>query len=787
MQSPTVFLIFWLPSGFHYDPSGTSAADTQYENLMGQFITDISGSTYLAIASQYPGTCNPPNISTVQDCFGSVAVGRTFIDTHPYTHQGGGGGITIVSDGDIQQEVENIVQANNIVTTGLNMLFFVFLGGNLVDCSSTGVCQQGSSSTLQCGYHSYFNGVDSQGNLVPVPYAVLPNVISTQLCALPGVAGGQNIPSVDNETVMVGHELLETLTDPLVDSWQYPTGVLSPWGAEGKEIGDLCATYGPPNLGNVSLNGHNYIVQSIWSNDDDACVYTFAPEYGTKLEFIAVTGTNSLRSDVSLSASSQSPDSAAPPFNLHPPGQTAWGAGSTHIRVFPWKVVPEPVLRSTVVSLTSQNPPPDQWLVNSFDLKVRNPNGTVLCDQSGSGTPLANVTDGSNFTFLTPNCYFFDPHPLGLDVFWKSQDLSLWHEWFHPTRAWVGPESLQAGQLGSDPYPVGIWNVVEDVFWKGTDGDTWHKWCTSPPLGGPCTWDGPDNLHVSQIGSDPHPVAVQYGGVDVFWRATDNTLWHKLVSPKWGAGLHAPDFLSDSLASDPHPIASIGSVEDIFWKGMDGDLWHMRYTPPSVPLGQGTWKGPESLHVGQLGSEPYPVASGDCLQVVFCNNVLDVFWKGTDGDLWYMKYTPGPLANQGSWSGPEPLYAGQLGSDPHPIVAGDGVVWVFWKGTDADLWYMGFTPTGGYWFGPQSLHVGQLGSDPHPVASDFTTSGSHGIKGGLEVFWRGVDNNIWHKWYEGGSGWFGPQILAILTTCGACDCPTCRRDPRSDACCSICC
>ncbi len=135
MQSPTVFLIFWLPSGFHYDPAGTTATDTQYENLIARFFMDLSAGSYLSIASQYPGTCSPPNIPTQQDCLGlPVTVGRSFIDTSPYIHQGMNGGVTVVTDDDIQKEVNKIINTNNIVPTGLNQEFFVFLGGGVTLC-----------------------------------------------------------------------------------------------------------------------------------------------------------------------------------------------------------------------------------------------------------------------------------------------------------------------------------------------------------------------------------------------------------------------------------------------------------------------------------------------------------------------------------------------------------------------------------------------------------------------------------------------------------------------------
>ena len=51
-------LIFWLPSGLHYDTNTNSAAgDTAYENILTGFFGDLSGSSYFNILSQYPGMC----------------------------------------------------------------------------------------------------------------------------------------------------------------------------------------------------------------------------------------------------------------------------------------------------------------------------------------------------------------------------------------------------------------------------------------------------------------------------------------------------------------------------------------------------------------------------------------------------------------------------------------------------------------------------------------------------------------------------------------------------------
>src|SRR6202040_3083884 len=46
----------------------------------------------------------------------------------------------------------------------------------------------------------------------------------------------------------------------------------------------------------------------------------------------------------------------------------------------------------------------DRWNIESIDLKLRNANGSVICEETQSGNPLASITDGHPTTFPTPNC-----------------------------------------------------------------------------------------------------------------------------------------------------------------------------------------------------------------------------------------------------------------------------------------------------------------------------------------------------------------------------------------------
>jgi Patatin-like phospholipase/PASTA domain len=62
---------------------------------------------------------------------------------------------------------------------------------------------------------------------------------------------------------------------------------------------------------------------------------------------------------------------------------------------------------------------------------------------------------------------------------------------------------------------------------------------------------------------------------------------------------------------------------------------------------------------------------------------------------------------------------------------------VFWRGRDGALWHKWYD---GQWHDHESLGAGPLGSDPRAVAWGPNR---------LDVFWRGMDGGLWHKWYDG--------------------------------------
>jgi hypothetical protein len=76
---------------------------------------------------------------------------------------------------------------------------------------------------------------------------------------------------------------------------------------------------------------------------------------------------------------------------------------------------------------------------------------------------------------------------------------------------------------------------------------------------------------------------------------------------------------------------------------------------------------------------------------------------------------------------------------------------VFFEGTDGNLWHVFYTPSGG-WNAAASLDMGPLGGAPFASAE---------VSGTIDVFWKGVGTapSLWHAWYNPGSSWAGPQNM----------------------------
>jgi serine protease len=153
-------------------------------------------------------------------------------------------------------------------------------------------------STGYCAFHDYtqpnlahgiYNGIEPGIAYTNMPYALAINSNGQNVCGKNAVNGGA-AGTLDGFTIVLGHEIEETVTDPgaedvvggsLLGGQTFLGGWYDPLDAN--ENGDKCAWVGesltgsgtvtpiPGAIGDITGNqGETFAVQSLWSNDSAA-------------------------------------------------------------------------------------------------------------------------------------------------------------------------------------------------------------------------------------------------------------------------------------------------------------------------------------------------------------------------------------------------------------------------------------------------------------------------------------------------------------------------------------
>lgn len=309
-----------------------------------------------------------------------------------------------------------------------------------------------------------------------------------------------------------------------------------------------------------------------------------------------------------------------------------------------------------------------------------------------------------------------------VDAFFRGADGRLWRASFRPRTGWR-PLAGLGGALVTRPSAVTSGPGTAAVFAKGTDGRLWeavsqpgHGWSALRPLG------------MGRLGSRPAAVAQADGVIDVFWRGSaDHHLWQARYTP--GHGWGKPHNLGGRLSSAPAPAVSGRGTLTVSWQGRDGHLWVIRRNPGH------RWAHPVNLGMGRLGGAPAAtgLASGE----------VDVFWPATShASVWRLSYLPGH-----GWGTAHSWPAG-VSAGPVAVAAPATGVDVFWKGSNGTLWWA--AGHGASWIRPAPIGMGVLGSAP------FAAGQPGGV---VNVFWKGsADGHLWQARYRRGA-WSGPADL----------------------------
>lgn len=268
MRDVTVHTVFWAPAGYRFDGSPASGVPG-YEALIQQFFADVardSGSTsdIFSVLHQY-GDQGGAGSEQLDYSPGADSV----TDTTPYpdaTKNGQcpspSGVATCVTDLQIQRELDRLISTTAPSARGLSNLWFVLLPPDVDTCLSPGTC----ATTAYAGYHSSFQLGHGLTIYSPIPDPLV------EFTPPPG-SDPQGNPEGEVALDTVAHEAIEAITDPVGTAWMDPNGFETADKCEtGPQQGAPMGYAGDGSPYNQLINGHEYLIQDIWSNTRNGCV-----------------------------------------------------------------------------------------------------------------------------------------------------------------------------------------------------------------------------------------------------------------------------------------------------------------------------------------------------------------------------------------------------------------------------------------------------------------------------------------------------------------------------------
>lgn len=276
----TVHTIFWT-GGTNPFPGSPQAGAPTYQGMIQQFFTDLAAdssgtsgrnctsvdcNTFTTLPQFAEGT-TPGGVTSGDYTVNYNTATDSIVDTNPYPDtsvqcSSPNNAGTCITDGQIQQEIDNIAPANE---RGLHNLWYVFLPPDVDECILPGIC---GSDAFEA-YHSDFD-ISSNGLTI---YALgIDPVIEVGPIA-PGADPNGN-PDAESTSDAAGHETEEAMTDPQGVGWMDPNGFEVADKCEfGPQIGQVLGNAGPDHAEyNQVINSHKYIEQMMWSNDEMKCV-----------------------------------------------------------------------------------------------------------------------------------------------------------------------------------------------------------------------------------------------------------------------------------------------------------------------------------------------------------------------------------------------------------------------------------------------------------------------------------------------------------------------------------
>ncbi len=310
LHGVTTYAIFWDPAG---------AFSSSEESLVSGFLANAAhdsggNANVFSVAAQYTDAAGAARYAQTY--------GGSFVDTDPYPASADcsettPSASTCLYDSQGAAEIASFAASHNL-PVGMNSLYVLLTPASVVTCIDGG---DQCSDNAYCSVHSYASDGSSTLLYIEIPFTLLGPAGDPKSCQDDGNSALQapngNGGYADVALKSLSHEMLETISDPLLNAW---------YDADGNEVADLCngMTWNPGSflpleggnaaagtLWNQTINGAHYYLQGAWSNQTNSCALAGAPTptfaapapavAGTTDSFTANSGTNASVSSYSWS------------------------------------------------------------------------------------------------------------------------------------------------------------------------------------------------------------------------------------------------------------------------------------------------------------------------------------------------------------------------------------------------------------------------------------------------------------------------------------------------------
>ena len=256
--NPKIYLVLWgwgEPKAFDHTVAGKPASDPDGTGaLMTRFVAAIGGTTWGDVSTQYYQSNYNGNYSNIGNPKQELA-GVWHDNVNPIHDN--------LAPIDLAREAARAVQYFHATDLA---------GSNFVIATPQKFNDAGFNQSQYCAWHDFTTPVGYPGVQQGIAFTNMPYVLNAGGSCGKDFVNPTPTGDVDGVTIVLGHEIAETLTDPGAEALTGQVQHGAWFDYQGWEIGDKCAWVGdglqvPGAAFNMIGNdGRAYPVQTLWSN-----------------------------------------------------------------------------------------------------------------------------------------------------------------------------------------------------------------------------------------------------------------------------------------------------------------------------------------------------------------------------------------------------------------------------------------------------------------------------------------------------------------------------------------